>query len=638
MQYRFSFHEAESRITLDNAEGQRYFSFPAGARLQLAGREIFLRQPKAEQTADTLTLTYDAPDPAIARAQLVYTLGEDEIIVSLSAEAAADLAVEEAELFRDGRYGLYMVDCINYFAPVPRNYYGINRAFHRSIPDCSCDGYFTPPPLNFSIGNRSGWVSFGLLDLPNSTEYKMTGSLGVLVEKPCGKLVTKAGSTYRAPRLILTFPKDEWQGVSLFRRKLLDKQEMTAVDPASFPDWWKKPFVVTYGDQMLELQYNWYSDLDWNAPGYTQQWLTMWLDRAEARLGFTDFTIMVDAFWQHRYSADARADESRFPAMRAFIDECHRRGHKVLLWSASLIEDPRLPLQTTAKQFDMLADKPFPGGLSYFHNLDFTSDQTEAYFDELSRLYFSSDADALDCDGLKLDFLACLQDPSFADYKKPENGIGVREMYRYYDLFDKAARKVKADVLLNGSACDPRFEQVLHVNRLHDIQNVYEERELRARASVLACPGTIVDSDGAIMLSHWIEETYVNAVLYGTPSLYYVERFHDNVRLPDETMQALGRLLQLSGKKPWGQVEFLSPGNWHLTQKGRTVGATFDGKTILLFCEDGKARLFSWRDGTLTLPLFGHEVSDLPAGWTADSDTLTAKTKAGTVSEFCWRK
>lgn len=629
--YHFTYHEADSRITLDNADGQRYFSFPAGAVVRFAGEECFLRAPKATVTEDALTLIYEAPHPALRRAVVEYALGCDEIVVSLSAETAADVAIEEAELFRDGRFGLYMVDCINYFSPVPRNYNGINRAFCRSMPDCGCDGYFSPPPLHFSIGNRSGWVSFSLLDLPNSYDYRMTGSLGILVERPCGKLVTRAGSTYRAPRLLLTFPKEEWQGVALFRQKLLDKQLMTAVDPATFPDWWKKPFVVTYGDQMLELQYNWYTDLDWDSPDYTQQWLTMWLDRAEQRLGFTDFTIMVDAFWQNRYSADARADTRRFPDLRGFIDQCHRRGHKVLLWSASLVEDPRLPGTSTAKRFGMLTDRQMPGGASYFHYIDHTAPQAEAYFDELARLYFSDDPDALNCDGLKLDFLSCLQKPEFASYACPENGIGVREMFRYYQLFDRAARRIKPDVLLNGSACDPRFEQVLHVNRLHDIQNVYEERELRARVSTLACPGTVVDSDGAIMLSHWVEQTYLSAVLYGTPSLYYVERFHDNVRLEDEKMLALGRLLQLSAHKSWGKVEFLSPGNWRLTGNGGTLGATFDGRTLLLFCPDGKARLFSWETGRQQLPLFGRRVCELPAGWSAEGDTLTAEFTAGAV-------
>ena len=156
MRYQFFYDPADSRITLNNAAGALFFSFPAGARLQLAGRECFLRQPAVRQTADSLTLTYEVPDPLLRQAQMVYTLGEDEIVVSLTAEAAEDLTVEEAELFRDGRYGLYMVDCVNYFAPAPRNYHGINRAFCRSMPDCSCDAYFSPPPLNFSVGNRSG--------------------------------------------------------------------------------------------------------------------------------------------------------------------------------------------------------------------------------------------------------------------------------------------------------------------------------------------------------------------------------------------------------------------------------------------------------------------------------------------------
>ena len=55
--------------------------------------------------------------------------------------------------------------------------------------------------------------------------------------------------------------------------------------------------------------------------------------------------------------------------------------------------------------------------------------------------------------------------------------------YDIYSEFQRAAEKVKPDVCLDGSGCDPRFENIMAMNRLHDIQNVYEERELRAEAS-----------------------------------------------------------------------------------------------------------------------------------------------------------
>ena len=622
------------RVELRHPQKGRYFSFPAGVRLEYDGKICDCTFTQCQRKDDRLVFSLQAPSPEIAHAELTFVLGEDDIEVAFAATSSAELAVDSVELFREGSRGLYMVDCIRYFAPAPRNYQGINRAFHKSFCDCSMDGYFTPPPLNFSIGNQCGWVSFGLLDLPNSFHYQLSSRLGILVERPAGQIQTPAGAVYQAPRLLLTFPEDEWQGEALFRQKLVDKGLLTDTLPQkdNFPDWWQRPFVVTYGDQMLELQYNWYTDDDWGAPGYTQEWLSRWLDRAEKRLDSQNFTVMVDAFWQHRYSAQPKPDTQRFPNLRSFIDECHRRGHKVLLWTAPLIDNVGNGFVPLSQEMGVLSQDIVPGLDDGCRYIDFTSDRIVCYFDRISRLFFGDGKGELDCDGLKMDFLAYTQPPEKSRFQHPENGIGVKGIYRFYSLLDQAARKVKPDVLLNGSACDPRFDEVLHMNRLHDIQNVYEERETRARASVLAAPGMLVDSDGAIMLSSWVEETYLNAVIYSTPSLYYVNKFHDGISLSDEKMAALGRLLSLSARKPWGAVRFLSPGNWRLEREGRTLAASFDGHTLLLADRDGHSlHLFSWRDGMQTLPLFGMRPASLPEGFALTGDCLVGPLVSGRV-------
>ena len=621
------------RLELCHPQKGRFFSFPVGVLFSFSGKTEACTFPELSYVgAERLEFCKTYADGDLSALTLTFTLGDDEIVAAFSAHLRCSAAIEAVELFRSGRKGLYMVDCIRYFAPAPRNYFGINRAFNRNFCDCSSDGYFSPPPLNFSVGNQYGWVSFGLLDLPNSTLYKLTPDLGILVEQPEGQIVVEAGAAYEAPRLLLTFPEDEWQGEALFRQKLLEKGVFSETQKESFPDWWQRPTVVTYGDQIMELQYNWYTDVDWGAPGFTQQWLMSWLDNAEKTLDRKDFTIIVDAFWQHRWSAEAKPDINRFPNLRGFIDECHHRGHKVLLWTAPLVDSVVNGFETLSQRMGVLSEDPVRGLEDECRYIDITSDRIRPYFAELSRMFFSSDPDALNCDGLKMDFLTRLQPPAGGCFQHPENGIGVRGLYRFYRIFNEEAKKVKADVLLNGSVCDPRFESILHMNRLHDIQNVFEERELRARASVLAAPNILVDSDGAIMLSDWVEETYLNAVVYSTPSLYYIRKFHDGRSLSAEKMKSLGRLLALSGRKPWGTVEFQSPGNWRLSCGGRIAAATFDGHTLLLQDKNGRQlHLFSWRSGVQSLPLFGMHPETLPAGFITENDTLTANLCAGEV-------
>lgn len=167
------------------------------------------------------------------------------------------------------------------------------------------------------------------------------------------------------------------------------------------------------------------------------------------------------------------------------------------------------------------------------------------------------------------------------------------------------------------------------MNRLHDIQKVPEEREMRAMVSSLACPDLPIDSDGAIMISPWVKSAYISAVLYATPSLYYIKEFHDSVTLPDEDMLALGRLLKLSEKKQQGEAVFISQGNWCLMDGEAVLGASFNGETVLIFGADNCAYLFSWHSGDMAIPFFGRKTDD-PA-FAVEQDMLIGTVEAGRV-------
>jgi len=609
---------------------------PASVRFIENNENIDMTEKRFSLDGDVFTITGMSSSERFGKLSFSFLLNDDSIEISFNAEAKKDVFVQETEFFRSGRKGMYMVDCIKYFAPAPRNNEGINRAFYKVMCDCTMDAYFAPPPLNFCVGNRNGWIAFGLLDLPDSYEYKMTPSLGILVEKRGGKLRTKAGDTYKSPRMLITFPETDWDSISLFRKEL-GRRNLLPEKRKEIPAWWKRPLLVTYGDQMMDLQYNWYSDDDWGCDEFTTDWLNMWLERSERILGDNNFTIVIDAFWQHKYSAEAKVDERRFSDLRAFIDKCHDKGHKVLLWSAPLLDNTYNGFETLSQKKGVLSPDKHEGGIidgmSY---IDFTSDNISEYFDELSRLYFSSDDDALNCDGLKMDFLAFLRRPETdVHYQNPENGLGIKEMYRFYDEFQKAAVKVKSDVLLNGSGCDPRFENLMAMNRLHDIQNVYEERELRARASALACPHLLIDSDGAIMLTDWVRETYIKATVYSTPSLYYVNKFHDGAALEDWEMKALKNLLSLSSEKTDGTVHYDENGDWKLfDENGRLTAKTFGGDSLFVF--DGKETIsvFSWSGEKVSVPADGFTFTELPENCVLNGNILEVKTQAGKICKI----
>lgn len=630
--YQATYDASKNFLRLDGRDSGKLMELPLDVRFSYNGKDTYFTDKKTV-AHESNCITVSEADEEIACKELKLTLLEDSVLVEFRVQAATDVAVYETELFRQGSLGIKMIDCLNCFAPQPFNFDGINRAFNKYFCDCSMNGYFTPAPLNFSVGNRHGWVSFGLLDLPDSYEYRMTRRLGVLVEKPWGHIKLAAGQWYTAPRLLITFPEDEYQGIRLYRQKLEEFGIIPANKPKrQIPQWWKRPLVVTYGDEMMELQHNWFNDDDLDGPDFNEEWLYMWLDRAEKKLQNTEFTVLVDALWQYRYTPEAYPDATRFPNFRGFIDHCHSRGHKVVLWAAPLICNDDLPVDALAVKYDMLAAESLEGW-PHTRKIDFTSDNAPAYMAELCEKFFSDAPGCLNADGLKLDFLAALQNPeTTATFRNPANGLGVKEMYRMQKLMYEAAVKVKPDVLLDASTCDPRFEDIVSMNRLHDIQKVPEEREMRARVSSLACPDLPIDSDGAIMISPWVKSAYISAILYATPALYYIKEFHDSIALPAEEMAALGRLLSISEKKQQGEAVFLSQGNWCLMDGESIQGASFNGETVLIFGDDHKAYLFSWKDGDLAVPFFGRRTA--AEGFTVEQDMLIGKVRAGQIYEI----
>lgn len=633
--YILQYNNGDNTVTFYNESGGRYLTMPASVLLTDTDGEVKMLYESAQIQNDCLRIIFKCQSDSFSECFLDFKMCDESVEVSFEAIAVRDAYICETELFRCGKKGMYMPDCVKRFSPAPRHNSGVNRAFNNIFCDCTMNEFFSPPPLNFCVGNKNGWIAFGLLDLPDSYEYRLTNSLGILAENRGGKLKTSAGEAYRSPRLLISFPKTEWDSIALFREEL-KKRKLLQRKRENIPDWWRRPTVVTYGDQMMELQYNWYSDNDWGSPRFNLDWLEMWLDRAEKRLGSNDFTIVIDAFWQYPYSAEARVDPKRFGNMRGFIDKCHAKGHKVLLWMAPLIDNPENGFETLSERYRVLSPDRLSGGIvdgKYY--IDYTADNISEYFKELSRMLFSDDSDALNCDGLKMDFLANLRNPeNDVHYLNPENGIGIKEIYRFYSEFQNAAARVKPDVLLNGSACDPRFENVMAMNRLHDIQNVYEERELRAKISALACPGLLIDSDGAIMLSDWVEKTYVCAVIYSTPSLYYVNKFHDDVAFDDEKMKSLGALLSLSSKKTDGKAVCVSDGCWKLLHNNCVTAQCFDGRTVFVYDGENGFYVFSWDDGKILIPTYDYKFCDLPENCKINNEMLEIDVKSGKVYEL----
>jgi hypothetical protein len=467
---------------------------------------------------------------------------------------------------------------------------------------------------NFSIGNELGWVSFGLLDLADSYRYKLTENCSILVESCGGNKVIKAGERYKMPKMLITFPEDEWQGISLFRQKLIDYGRYTpSKKPLSMqPAWWRDPLVCTYGDELSTLLL---PDVRMNDQRFNADWVRMLVDTAEQKWGIKHMNIVLDAFWQIQFALDPKVDEARFGNMRDFVEEMHARGHHVIAWITPVFDSVANGFEPRSKRLDVLSTTEIaPLGVKGSFVIDMTSDNIQQYYDEVCQVLFGTGEGEYNFDGVKLDYMALIRDPAVhGPYKHPERGMGVREMKLFFEAFYRAAKKAKADALVNCSITDPRFEHLIDMNRMHDTHAGTIEKELRAKLATTACPDLLIDSDGALMYTDWAKHHYISAAIFSIPSNYYTLTYHDRP-LDQRDVEPLGTLLQMTVHKPDGHPVMESIGNWKLVdENGQVNGQTINGHTVIYYPWQGntKGYIFTWQNETVIIPLHGRKFGGL---------------------------
>ena len=309
---------------------------------------------------------------------------------------------------------------------------------------------------------------------------------------------------------------------------------------------------------------------------------------------------------------------------------------------------------------------PSETALDYYKGatmIDYTHDDAREYLRRVCRGLFGSGEGEFNADGVKLDFIDTLRDPSRTrTYSHPERGIGIKELYLFFKMFSEEARAVKPDVIIDCTVGDPRFEGFLTHLRLHDTHAGVEEKELRARLVTLACPDALIDSDGALMYSSWIARHYTNAAIYSIPSNYYLRGYQDYRHwegcadiTPEEAKQldltpkqrlAYGRLFSLAKYRPTGHAVTDGSGSWKLVDDGGQVnGISLYGDTVIYYpTRPGETGyIFTLRDEAMTVPLYGRKVADLTPAPARDffipdyaRDRMTVHLLPGVVHTFRW--
>ena len=629
--YQLEVELATGIAILRSGAGSDLFSTPLDVQIRLVDETTQMSSP-LNVAIDGQSVALEAKGGPVWETQrLVLEFAPDWFEVAYRGEVGAgQVAVpQETRYFLRGTHGMQLKNCIEGFQPTPEGGKEAEDCYRTLFPRSSAGSYFTPPPLVLFQHLPAGWVGMGLTSLPTSKHFELEHSRSLLVDTPGGHRVLTAGEVYEGPRLVFFFPSDGWSGVRDFHDILATKGliEDPPIWEREYPDWWKCPIYNTYGDQMMELQYNEYSPEDWGAPGYTEEWVRQAVVRAEDRLQYREFTVTIDAFWQRPWDADP-TPSARFAQLRGLVDWLHGRGHKVLLWIAPFSTSVSGGRGTLAARHGMLARPVREDRVA----LDFTSPGFPAYAEDLAAHLFGRAEGALDADGVKMDGLSSVRDPRHANYRDPEAGTGVREVMRFLEVFVSAAREVKPDVCINFSACDPRFAPWVSMNRLHDIHSSVEERERRARISAQAAPNLLIDTDGFVMYSAWMARSYLVASAIGTLTLGYTDVIHDGRRLSDRTMTTLGNIMRMSAQRPWGQPEFVDYGHWRLRHRDRIVAECFDGRALVLFPDESTGYAITFDDVEVELCTQGRLVTSVapaPSRLAIQGDRISARWEGG---------
>ena len=574
-------------------------------------------------------------------ASIVVRFLADAVTVEATLIAEQELAVFNTHLFVDG--GIAPVGFDRAYTPQPRNNNMRNCTMFSSLPDISANGYHTPPCLMFSVGSPLGWVSYGLLDIPDTRMCRMEDDGSFLIESCGGHKKIGFGETYRIPRVIVAFPEDEYDGITTFRRHLTELGLYTPCRPKwdELPEWWKHPQFCTYGDQLIERRVGQLID---------DAWVREFVERSERDFGVEHMVICIDDSWQLPHSIGPAVDTKRFPDLRKLIDDMHARGHRVMLWYTPMFEKTSNGIPSRAAELGVLSEDAMTG--RYFDNfpgcyaIDYTSDGAEQFLRETAEILFGDGEGQLNADAVKLDFLANLRDPAKAtSYQHPEYGIGMREYYRYYSLFRAAAKAVKPDVMINATLNDPRFEHLIDVSRLHDTHSGEEEKERRARMMALACPDLPIDTDGALMMPDWLRRNHISAAVCGLHSIYYTYAIgRPELLLSDKEKRAIGALVSMTVYRPAGTPVTDGNGHWQLLDNdGRVMADTIRGETVIYYPQEagGVGHIFSFLDELVTIPLHGRKFSALTPAPEREfcevdyaRDTVRVYLKAGRVYTF----
>jgi hypothetical protein len=387
---------------------------------------------------------------------------------------------------------------------------------------------FTPAPLFLALTTAAGeheakdwtglWVTAPVDDLGFvQLRYDaVAGGFGVRLEYEGH---THVDGTFSTPALVLAPGlAGPLAGLERYRRDVVERGDAPDLSqglspgPGSSseaPAWWRAPIFCGWGAQCNLAR----GGAGIAADHATQAAYVQFLDELE-REGVVPGTITIDDKWQEHYGTNT-PDPAKWPDLRGFIDVCHARGQRVLLWWKAWDAEGLPPelCVTNADGAPVAFDPSNPAA----------AEQLRGVITNMLA------PEGLNADGLKIDFTA--RTPSGSSLAAHGAGWGIALLHQLLEIVYSSAKRANPEALIVTHTPHPAFVDVTDMIRLNDMLLVDAAGplpavvpQMRYRADVVraVCPGVPIDTDDWSVpdLATWRE--YLETKLdIGVPALYY---------------------------------------------------------------------------------------------------------------------
>lgn len=504
-----------------------YFSFPVSCALVLEkaeDRDTAVSFKESQSLSGGAKVVWSAKSPVMGDKEYTARITGEGVALSvkqLSAPASAD-TVKEIKFFAGAegkRAANYFMS--RYMLPANDCSDRENSTYAVGTDRDLIPGMLCPAPFVFPFENEFDDTRIGIGFAAPAGANSFT-RMGVCFKKPVEMWFripypTAAGVTaaYVFPTAFICFGSDAYDVISRWADWARREFRYPVKKRTAVPDWWRSPIFCGWMEQDQRARA---TGLDTKELSTQEEYERM--RSRMARAGLRPGIIIIDDKWQVDYGT-MTVDRKKWPDLRAFTDDCHARGQRVLLWWR-LWNPDGLPGDACAKDRGVTVCA------------DPCSDGYRERIRQALRVLLGSGEGEMNCDGFKLDYIYRVPDDRLGIRFSGGNPQGIELMREYYKFIYDAVKDIKPDALVNTSFAHPYFDDCFDQIRLHDYDSIQRETvtQMTRRANTVRAvyPGCLIDTDGGNALTGRPEPLLRHnraAVKIGSPALYTLTPLSD---------------------------------------------------------------------------------------------------------------